>query len=72
MRSVTATLLKVILLHGCFLHFLKCTNDTKSRLVSHILDGLCQRNKRNNRYIDMSILSKKYEIVLVLVFQIDP
>ena len=37
-RSVTfskpATLLKVILLHGCFSRFLKCTSGTKSRKAS--------------------------------------
>ena len=31
-----ATLLKVTLLHGCFSHFLNCTNGTKSRNASHI------------------------------------
>ena len=30
-----ATLLKVILLHGCFSRFLNCTNGTKSRQASH-------------------------------------
>ena len=33
-----ATLLKVTLLHGCFARFLNCTNGTKSRNASHILD----------------------------------
>ena len=31
-----ATLLKLTLLHGCFLRFLNCTNGTKSRNTSHI------------------------------------
>ena len=31
-----SALLKVTLLHGCFSRFLKCTNGTKSRKVSHI------------------------------------
>ena len=31
-----ATLLKVILLSGCFSRFLNCTNSTKSRKTSHI------------------------------------
>ena len=36
-KSVTfATLLKLILLHGCFLRFLICTTGTKSREASHI------------------------------------
>ena len=29
-------LLKVTLLHGCFSHFLNCTNGTKSHNTSHI------------------------------------
>ena len=40
-RSVTyskpATLLKVILLQGCFSRFLECTNVTKSRKTSQII-----------------------------------
>ena len=36
----TATLLKVTLLHGCFSHFLHCTNGTKSQQsVSYEVDG---------------------------------
>ena len=35
----TATLLKVTLLHGCFLRFSNCTNGTKSRKASHMKDG---------------------------------
>ena len=31
-----ATLLKITLLRRCFLHFLNCTNGTKSRNASHI------------------------------------
>ena len=31
------TLLKVTLLHGCFLRFLNCTNGAKSRNASHII-----------------------------------
>ena len=31
-----ATLLKVTILHGCFLRFLICTNSTKSRKASRI------------------------------------
>ena len=30
-------LLKVALLHGCFSHFLNCTDSTQSRKASHIL-----------------------------------
>ena len=30
------TLLKVTLLHGCFSHFLNCTNGTKSYKASHM------------------------------------
>ena len=33
-----ATLLKVTLLHVCFLRFLFCTNDTKWRKTSYILE----------------------------------
>ena len=29
-------LLNVTLLHGCFSHFLNCTNDTKSRKAAHM------------------------------------
>ena len=32
----TATLIKVVLLHGCFSRFLNCTNGTKSCKPSHI------------------------------------
>ena len=32
-----ATLLKVILLHGCFSRFLNCTNGAKSHKATHIL-----------------------------------
>ena len=32
----TATLIKVVLLHGCFSRFLNCTNGTKSWKPSHI------------------------------------
>ena len=31
-----ATLLKLTLLHGCFLRFLNCTNGTKSRNAPHM------------------------------------
>ena len=31
-----ATLLKLTLLHGCFLRFLYCTNGTKSRNAPHL------------------------------------
>ena len=34
--SMPTTLLKVTLLHGCFLRFLNSTNVTKSRSASHI------------------------------------
>ena len=44
LRSVTfskpATLLKLTLLHGCFLRFLSSTNDTKSRKTSHMCRSL--------------------------------
>ena len=40
-RSVTllkpATLLKVTLFHGCFSHFLNCTNGTNLRNTSHLV-----------------------------------
>ena len=32
-------LLKVTILHGCFSYFLNCTNDTKSRSVTHLSKG---------------------------------
>ena len=36
-RSVTfSKVAKVTLLHGCFSHFLNCTNGTKSRKASHM------------------------------------
>ena len=34
--SRVAGLLKLTLLHGCFLRFLNCTNGTKSRNASHL------------------------------------
>ena len=38
-RSVTFTkVLKIALIHGGFLRFLNCTNVTKSRNASHIMD----------------------------------
>ena len=36
--NCTATLLKVVLPHRCFSPFLSCTNDTKSRNASHIIN----------------------------------
>ena len=58
MRSVTVTLLKVILLHGC----------------SHFTWALPASQKKQpiQTMIDPFILPKKYEIVLVLVFKINP
>ena len=38
-RLKPETLLKVTLLYGCFSHFLNCTNGTKSRNATHLLDG---------------------------------
>ena len=32
-----AILLKVTFLHGCFLRFLNCANDTKSHRASHMI-----------------------------------
>ena len=36
---VTATLLKITLLHGCFSGLLNCANGTKSRRVKYITDS---------------------------------
>ena len=36
-RLKPATLLKVSLLHGCFLRFLNSTNGTNSRKASHFI-----------------------------------
>ena len=33
-----ATLLKVTLMHECFSRFLNCTNGTKSRKASHMIE----------------------------------
>ena len=38
-------LVKVTLLHGCFLRSLDCTNGTKSRKSSHVLDELANAHK---------------------------
>ena len=35
-----AALLKVTIVHGCFSRFLNCTNGTKSRKASHLLQWL--------------------------------
>ena len=46
-RSLTfkpAILLKVTLVHGCFLHF---TNGTKLRKASHIIESIAKRCKRS-------------------------
>ena len=37
LQAEPATLLKVILLHGCFLRFLNCTNGNKSRNTSRMV-----------------------------------
>ena len=37
---LTATLLKLTLLHACLSHFLNCTNDAKSRNASHKIKPL--------------------------------
>ena len=39
-----ATLLKLTLLHGCFSHFLNCTNGTKSRNAPHIIIVIVDRS----------------------------
>ena len=38
LKECLPTLLKLALLHGCFLRFLNCTNGTKSRNASHFTD----------------------------------
>ena len=38
-------LVKVALLHGCFLRSLNCANGTKSRKLSHVLDELANAHK---------------------------
>ena len=38
-------LVKVTLLHGCFLRSLDCTNGAKSRKSSHVLDELANAHK---------------------------
>ena len=40
----TWTLLKTTLLHGCFSHFLTCTNGTKSCKASHMMLTICWNN----------------------------
>ena len=40
-RLKPASLLKLRLLHGCFSHFLNCTNSNKSRKTSHIVLIFC-------------------------------
>ena len=44
------TLLKVTLLHGCFLRLLNCTDGTKSRNASHIVCELCKCELVNYNY----------------------
>ena len=41
--------LKVTLLHGCFSHFLNCTNDTKSRKTAHMKIGKPSSGKMKPR-----------------------
>ena len=37
-----ATLLKLTLLHVCFLRYLNCTDGTKSNKASHMVTGKCK------------------------------
>ena len=55
-RLQPATLLKVTLLHGCFLHFLNCTNGTKSRNALQILIFILTCNSSGVRqYFKLSV-----------------
>ena len=44
-RFQPAALLKLTLLHGCFLRFSNCTNGAKSPKLSHILEELANAHK---------------------------
>ena len=48
-RSVTFSLLKVALLHGCFSRFLNCTNKTKLRKASDLIDQIMLRTSENEK-----------------------
>ena len=63
-RLKPATLLKVTLLHGCFLRFANCKDGTKSRKASH-MNMLCSCSlgrvptaifKENRSFIKISVL----------------
>ena len=41
LQTETSNLLKEILLHGCFLRFLNCTNGSKSHKVTGDVGNLC-------------------------------
>ena len=52
MEGATATLLKVSLFHGCFSSFLNCTNGTKSRKASHILNTISKATQTKKTFQD--------------------
>ena len=57
-----ATLLKLTLLHGCFSSFLNCTNGTKSRNTSQMLDLWLILNTIRDKYLDQNLCHKKYSM----------
>ena len=59
-RLQLATLLKLTLLHGCFLRFLNCTNGTKSRNALHFT------NKTKHLNLKMEKISQREKLVNIL------
>ena len=57
--------LRLTLLHGCFLRFLKCTNGTKSREVSHI------KSVRNKFESLAELVSANLDVLMISEIKID-
>ena len=56
-RLQPATLLKLTLLHGCFSHFLSCTNGTKSRNAPHVKFLVCDNQSSSKSLVNAICLT---------------
>ena len=63
-RFLLVTLLKITLVHGCFLRFLNCTNGTKSCKASHMSKCHLLFSKNEERSIQINEENMKNSIVI--------
>ena len=71
------TLLKAVLLHGCFSRFLNCANGTKSCKASHTKNSISQErimafpcNKKSPQAVPKNCIFRSYHILLEIIFNI--